>query len=106
MNIQSITIYEDRSIAVPPGTVVKTTYVDVFKCGLACRERMAIGDVSGAYQKRLQLGDKQPWPCPRGHWDGDTFVIVDGRHEWVATVMLGLPYLLVAWVDLPDEKPN
>lgn len=98
MNAEPITFSEDRSIAVPPGAVIKTGYVDVFKCRLACRERMALGDVNGAFQKRLQLGSKQPWPCPRGYWEGDVFVIVDGRHEWVASVMLGLSHILVAWI--------
>ncbi len=102
MESQPVFLSEDRSIAVPQGQIIKTAYVEVFKCRLACRDRMSMGDVNGAYQKRLQLAEKQPWPCPRGHWEGDEFVIIDGRHEWVATVMLGLPYILVAWVADPN----
>jgi hypothetical protein len=89
----------DRSLAVPPGKVVKTGYVRVDKVRLACRERMAIGDVYLAYQKRLQLGDHQPWPCPRGYWNSDQFVIVDGRHEFVANLLIGHDYILVAWIE-------
>lgn len=89
----------DRSLSVPLGSTVRSGYVDVFHVRLACRERMAIGDMDRAYQKRLQAGPEQPWPCPHGHWDGDTFVIVDGRHEWLACVALGYDTMLVAWID-------
>lgn len=99
MEVQPIALVQDRSIAVPPGAVIRTDYVDVFRCRLSCRATMAMGDVNTAYQKRIQLGERQPWPCPRGHWDGDTFVVVDGRHEWVAAVMLGLSHILVAWIE-------
>lgn len=98
MNIAPVSTIEDRSIAVPPGYVVQTGYVEIYRIRLACRERMAIGDVDRAYQRQLQLGEHQAWPCPRGHWDGDIYVLVDGRHSYVATLMLGFEHLLVAWV--------
>lgn len=91
-------VIQDRSLLVPQGHVIKTGYVDVFKVRLACRERMAVGDIDHAYQKRLQAGERHPWPCPNGEWDGDTFVIHDGRHEWLATVALGHSHMLVAWI--------
>ena len=62
---------------------------------------MAIGDVKSSFERRLQLGDHQPWPCPRGEWQGDEFVIIDGRHEYVAALMLGQDHILVAWPDNP-----
>lgn len=96
---QPATFSADRSMQVKPGQVVKTGYVDVWKCRLACRDRMAVGDVGAAYQKLLQLGDNCAWPCPNGEWDGGTFTIHDGRHEYVAALMLGRKHLLVAWVE-------
>lgn len=96
-----VSLVEDRSIEVRPGHKVVTDYVRVEDVILACRERMAVGDVSVAYQKRLQLGASQPWPCPRGYWEDTRFVIVDGRHEYVATLMLGHSHILVAWVEKP-----
>lgn len=89
----------DRSLLVAAGQVVRTGYVDVFKCRLANRARMSVGDVGTAVQKLLQLGDGSAWPCPNGHWEGETFVIHDGRHEWVAAVMLGRTHLFVAWLE-------
>jgi hypothetical protein len=90
---------EDRSIAVPPGQVVRTAYVPIGKVDLACRARMAIGDVKESYERQLQLGSRQPWPCPRGFWQADRFVVEDGRHQYVASLMLGLEFLLVAWLE-------
>jgi hypothetical protein len=87
----------DRTILVAPGEVVKTGYVDVWSCRMACRERMAVGDIDRAFQRLLQLGEQSAWPCPNGHWAGDTFVIEDGRHEYVASLMLGKTHILVAW---------
>lgn len=89
----------DRSIAVPPGAIVKTGYVPIEDVVLACRDRMGIGDLSAAYQKRLQMGDHQAWPPPRGYWRGERFVVEDGRHEFVAALMLGQQFILVAWLD-------
>lgn len=95
--MNGIAVVEDRSLAVPPGQHVVTGYVPIHKVRLACRDRMAIGDVRTAYERRIQLGDHQPWPCPRGQWDGDAFVVIDGRHDYVAALMLGLEHILVAW---------
>jgi hypothetical protein len=89
----------DKSIAVPQGAIVRTGYVDVFAVRLACRERMAIGDVSEAYQKRLQLGDCEPFPCPTGYWEEGIFILIDGRHGWIANVMLGKTHILVSWLE-------
>lgn len=94
----------DRALRVPAAHVVRTGYVDVFQVRLANRAGMAVGDVDRAYQKRLQCGPDQPFPCPNGRWEGERFVLLDGRHEWVAAVMLGHPRLLVAWVE-PERTP-
>jgi hypothetical protein len=94
----SATYAVDRTLRVEPGQRVCTEYVDVFKCRLACRERMAVGGVGLAYQKSLQLAPAQQWLPPVGAWDGDNFIIHDGRHQWVAAVMLGYTHILVAWV--------
>jgi len=99
MSAQPVSLAIDRSFAVPAGCVVKTGYVDVFKVRLACRERMAVGDVAAAYQKVLQLGDSEQWPCPTGQWDKDIFELSDGRHQWIASVMLGKTHMLVSWID-------
>jgi hypothetical protein len=60
---------------------------------------MSVGDVDRAFQKLLQAGAESPFPCPNGTWDGDEFVIADGRHEYIAALMLGKTHILVAWLD-------
>jgi hypothetical protein len=90
----------DRHLRVPPGHIVRTGYVEVFRCRLANRERMAVGDVDRAFQRVLQLGPDSQWPCPNGQWDEDGFFsIADGRHEWLSSVMLGKTHILVAWIE-------
>lgn len=105
MNDSGVTLVESRSIVVPPGWFVITDYVSVFDCVIGCRDRMAVGDVKEAYERLLQIAPAQPWPCPRGYWNDDDgkFVIVDGRHQWIAAVMLGHEYILVAWKVKEEE---
>ena len=90
---------EDRSIAVPPGRIVRTGYVPTFAVTLANRSRMAVGDIDAAYRRQLCLGDSQRWPCPLGTWDGQRFTIHDGRHAYTAALMLGFEHILVAWLE-------
>ncbi len=92
---------EDRSLAVPPGRKVVTGYVHIDQVRFGCHARMALADVKEKYERRLQLGDHQPWPCPRGEWDGvagqSRFTVIDGRHDVAAAMLLGQEYVLVAW---------
>ena len=61
---------------------------------------MTPGDVGQAYQRLLQCGASQPWPCPTGSWGEDgVFDLVDGRHQHLAAIMLGHRELLVAWAE-------
>ena len=94
-----LTIAVDRSMTVPRGHIVRTAHVPVHQIKLGNDSRIGVGDVERAYQKRLQCGDGQPWPCPNGEWDGEWFVIHDGRHEYIATLMLGFRTILVAWTE-------
>jgi hypothetical protein len=100
--VESVKLWQDRTMIVPAGHVVKTGYVPIHKIKTACKARMAVGDVSAAFQKRLALGENQSWPPPWGYWceeEAGFFVVVDGRHEYVACIMLGFETLFVAWVE-------
>lgn len=99
-----LTSAEDRALRIPAGHIVRTGYVAVDRVVMANRTRMAVGDVDRAYQKRLQLGDAQSWPPPYGTWQGEQFCLLDGRHEYVATLMLGHRYLFVAWVEKGEDR--
>lgn len=94
----------DRSLSIAPGQIVKTGYAESHRVRLGCRARMAVGDVEAAYRRQLALGDHQAWPCPVGEWDGEMFVIHDGRHAYVAALMLGLTHILVAWISQAEDS--
>lgn len=89
---------------VPPGMVIKTGYVDVFKVRFANRARMSVGDFDRTYQKRLQTQGGQCWPCPSGRWIADEFELFDGRHELLASIALGFDSILVAWIALQVDE--
>lgn len=95
-------IAEDRSLLVPAGATIKTAYVSVDDCVLACRDRMAVGDVDAAMKRMMAAAPGQPWPCPVGEWDGTrtkVFKIFDGRHAFIGALMLGCSHILVAWIE-------
>src|SRR5829696_1864985 len=60
--------------------------------------------VERAYCRQLELGDDQAWPPLTGYWrDDGRFVLTDGRHRFIAAVMLGVEYVLAAWLVAPAE---
>lgn len=92
-------IAEERSLAVQPNQYVKTAWIDVNVAKLGNRDRMSPEAVEKKYRKILQQGDAAAWPPIVGHWDGDRFVVCDGRHEYLASLMLGREKLFVAWLE-------
>jgi hypothetical protein len=106
VNPEPVRVNEDRSLLVPPGHHVNTGYAHINDVQLACRDRMAVGDVDTAYRRLLNTLPAQPWPPPVGRWDGPRFTLYDGRHTYLAALMLGVERLLVAWPAEPDPAPS
>ena len=92
-------VAEDRALAIPAGKIVRTAYAPIDSIRLACRDRMDIGAVEKAMQRRLGIQPAQPWPCPNGRWESGAFILADGRHDYVAALLLGIEHILVAWVE-------
>lgn len=95
---------QDRSIAVPPGYTVSTRWIDIDAARLGNRARIAVGDVETAYRKLVCLGDKAPWPCIVGEWSTPDrrFTVLDGRHEYIASLMMGRTKIFVAWLEMDN----
>lgn len=100
----TVLVAEDRSLHVRRDQTVHTAWVDIDQCRLGNRTRMGCGDVEMAYRRLLNVGpDAAPWPPIVGHWEGERFTIHDGRHAFLASLMLGLDKVLVCW--LADAEP-
>lgn len=84
----------------PAGHVVRSGYVrvDAVRQSRGGR-RLALGDVEPYYRARLEHGDGQPWPGPFGRWEGDTFHLIDGHHDFAAAFLLGTEHVLVSWIE-------
>lgn len=92
--------YHDRSMIVPRGSVVKSAWVSLDRIRFACTKPMAMGDVERAFKRVLHRGiEHGSWPPPTGFWEGELFVLCDGRHEHIASMMHGQQEMLVAWVE-------
>lgn len=99
----TISVMEDRSIRVGPEQVVKSDWVDIDLCILANRAQMSPEAVEKKYRRLLQQGESACWPPIVGYWDRARFYICDGRHEYVASLLLGRSRVFVAWlVDVPE----
>ena len=90
----SVRVAEDRSLVVRPDQTVSVEWVPIDRCTLT--GQMSPEAVEKKYRKLLQHGDSACWPPLLGHWQGETMVIDDGRHEYVASLMLGRREVLVA----------
>ena len=96
----SVRVAEDRSLCVQPKEVVKTAWINIDLCVLGNRTRMTPEAVEKKWRMLLQQGEGARWPCPNGYWREDgRFVVCDGRHEYLASLMHGREQLLVAWLE-------
>lgn len=89
----------------PPGWTEASGYVEMGRITLGDDGRMDPAAVRDKYQSLIHLTPTGSHPSPPmiGYWRGDTFVIVDGRHTFVALVLLGYRTFLVRW-RVPPEK--
>ena len=99
----SVAVYEDRSLCVGPGQSVRTAWVDIDQCRLGFRAPMSPEAVEKKYRRLLCLGDYAAWPPVIGHWQFDRFVVDDGRHDYLASIMIGRARLFVCWLE--DDPP-
>lgn len=90
-------------MCVRPDQVVRAEWVHVDQCVLGSRERMTPEAVEKKWRKLLQQGEAASWPPIVGHWDRDSqavrFVVDDGRHEFLAALMIGRERVLVCWLE-------
>lgn len=100
----TVMVAEDRSMCVQPHQVVRTAWVDIDLCRLGCRVPMSPEAVEKKFHRLLNLGDCAPWPPVVGHWVGECFVVDDGRHEYLAALMLGRERLFVCWLDESSSR--
>lgn len=89
---------EDRTLKVEPGHVVRTAWVPIDSCVMGNRSRMSPEAVEAKYRRLLCQGDAAIWPPITGVWSGAKFTIHDGRHEYLASLMLGREKILIAWI--------
>lgn len=102
MRTEPVRTAEDRSMVVPMGCIVKTGYVRVKDIRLENNSGMSLLAVEKKYHRRLCLGEEQPWPTPVGYWEDGEFFVTDGRHDVIAAILIGLQFILVAWVEVVE----
>jgi hypothetical protein len=101
----TVLVAEDRSMCVQPDQVVRTAWVDIDLCKLVGRVRMSPEAVEKKFRRLLNLGEAAPWPPVVGHWQGERFLVDDGRHDYLAALMLGREKLFVCWLDYASTEP-
>jgi hypothetical protein len=99
----TVMVSEDRSMCVQPHQVVRTAWVDIDLCRLSFRLPMSPEAVEKKYRRLLNLGQCAPWPPIVGHWEDGRFVVCDGRHDYLAALMIGRDKLFVCWLEAAPE---
>jgi hypothetical protein len=99
----TVTVAEDRSMCVRPNQGVRTGWVDIDLCRLSFRAPMSPEAVEKKYRRLLNLGECAPWPPIVGHWEEGRFVVCDGRHDYLAALMIGRDKLFVCWLEAAPE---
>src|ERR1700739_1514851 len=69
--------------------------------------------VEKRFRRLLNIGDCAPWPPIVGHWEDGRFVVCDGRHDYLAALMMGRDRVFVCWLEgldgaageTPSRKP-
>ena len=97
----TVLVAEDRSMCVQPSQVVQTAGADIDLCKLGYRVPMSSEAVEKKFRRLLNL-KCAPWPPIVGHWEGGRFLVDDGRHDYLAALMLGRDKVFVCWLhDVP-----
>lgn len=98
----------DRTLIVQPGEMVMTAWIDIDQCVLGCRVLMSPEAVEKRFRVLLHLGACAEWPPIVGHWRSDgRFSVDDGRHSYLASLMIGQRALFVCWLaGTPETTPD
>lgn len=99
----TVMVAEDRSMCIQPYQVVRTAWVDIDLCKLGFRLPMSPEAVEKKFRRLLNIGDCAPWPPVVGHWDDGRFFVDDGRHDYLAALMIGRERLFVCWLETAPE---
>lgn len=96
----AVRIAEDRSMCVNRDQAVATAWIDIDLARLGSRVRMAPEAVKESARRLVNIGpDHAAWPPIVGSWGKDgRFIVWDGRHEYLAALMLGRERLFVGWI--------
>jgi hypothetical protein len=100
----TVMVAEDRSMCVQPDQIVRTAWIDIDRCKLGCRVPMSPEAVEKKFRRLLNLGDAAPWPPIVGHWQEERFLVDDGRHDYLAALMLGRERLFVCWLGQKADR--
>ena len=90
-------------MCVQPHQLVRTAWVDIDLCRLGFWMAMSPEAVEKKFRRLLNIGDCAPWPPVVGHWEDGRFLVDDGRHDYLAALMIGRDKLFVCWLETAPE---
>lgn len=63
--------------------------------------------VEKKFRRLLNIGDCAPWPPVVGHWGDGRFLVDDGRHDYLAALMIGRDKPYACWLEtVPEAIPD
>lgn len=85
---------------IPAGHVLKSAYLPLLEIVFPLNGApMAIASVKEKIDHYSSIGPGQTYPLPIGKWVDGRFHLWDGRHRYIASLMMGRSTMLVGWVE-------
>lgn len=91
---------------VPAGHILVTGYVPTAEIVFQSDVPMSVADVKEKITQFTSIGSGQAYPLPVGNWKDGRFHLWDGRHRFVASLMLCRRTMLVAWIEPLKQPPQ
>jgi hypothetical protein len=88
-------------VIIPAGHILKSGYVNTSEIVFPHHhaDPMAVAAVEDKVRQYTSIKEGSAYPLPIIEWIDGKPVLKDGRHRYIASLMLGRKTMLVAWVE-------
>jgi hypothetical protein len=89
---------------IPKGHILKSAYIPIEDIVFTCDVPMGVEGVRDKINQWLSHKEGQSYPLPVGEWKDGKLHLWDGRHRYIAALMLARKSMLIAWVEKGEEN--
>lgn len=91
---------------IPEGHILVTGYVPTNEIVFHSECVMSVTDVKEKITQQTHIRGGTAYPVPIGDWRDGRFHLWDGRHRYIAALLLNRKTMLVGWVIRPETDQS